>query len=362
MATSTVGPSVKELMTKFSGTKSVAHTPAGFEEQKRLERQREIEARQKARELAKHYNDTLKRILSRKNVSPSPNLAKVRRRVSSTAKKSTILTHSGLAFESETLVRVPEEDIIIEPEPLAATRPPTSTGTFLVVPFPPPSEAGTFLSPVARSKPASTRSILTHSVSMTEDEFDEEEDVMTIFSKDSLGVDHGYFVIKDFIDEVVRLNRPSISDVLLQPRPDHKLSVSSVGPNCETDVPDHHRLLPGVEVDVVLRTFYELYAPEKLPDADLVLKHFKHRTEALLYALECKYFVVITPEGTVIPYNPATCPNPVGEEGDERVQARRATRAFTDVSEWTTDSWKGDLVAEDSRIGEVRRGGESEFL
>jgi hypothetical protein len=111
---------------------------------------------------------------------------------------------------------------------------------------------------------------------------------------------------------------------------------------------------------------------------EVVLFHFQHRTEALLFALECKYFVVFSDQGLAVPYSPDTCPNP-GEE-DEQLVARRAFSESlgTEVSEWTTDSFKGYALAdlgdclspsfwdtpntEKATKKVLKKGGESEFL
>lgn len=147
----------------------------------------------------------------------------------------------------------------------------------------------------------------------------------------------------DDIHEAVRLNRPSVSDLLLDPmRGERNFSVTSIGPTVEFSKPqsDSSRLHPEVDIRNVLECFYETYAPEKLRDVDLVLLYFRGRTEALLFTLECKYFVKISAEGWATPYLPTAVPRDVD---DEVVMARRNTAmsTATDATDFTTDSFKG---------------------
>ena len=152
------------------------------------------------------------------------------------------------------------------------------------------------------------------------------------------------------IHETVRMNRPSVSDLLLRPGyGERNYSLSSVGPLVEAPDEEHCRLSPGIDLRTVVQTFYQTYAPEKLEDLDLVLKHFKGRSEALLFTLECKYFVNISPDGHVTPYRPSDAPPEAQTIEDERVAARRGTM-FSDMTDWTTDSYKGYAPA-DARDG-----------
>lgn len=155
--------------------------------------------------------------------------------------------------------------------------------------------------------------------------------------------------------------RPTISDKLMPSLSKASLynregaaSISSVGPvgehksgAADDDVlnegPPPCRLNDNVTVRAVLVSFYTTYAPEKLRDVDVVLEHFSGREEALLYTLDCKYSIVIQPDGTVLP---ATSLNRAVSANSLYHQQRRGTYASTysestDVSEFTTDSVKG---------------------
>lgn len=162
----------------------------------------------------------------------------------------------------------------------------------------------------------------------------------------------------DEIHDMVRFNRPSVSDLLLKPpaTQDQPIgrnpSMSEVGPIVEQPKEEPSRLREGVEVRTVLHTFYQTYSPEKLDDLDLVLEHFKGRTEALLFTLECKYFVNISPDGLVTPYRPCEAPAEAEQVEDERMAARRGTMqsVATEFTDLTTDSYKG-YVPSDSRDG-----------
>jgi hypothetical protein len=151
------------------------------------------------------------------------------------------------------------------------------------------------------------------------------------------------------IHEAVRFNRPSVSDLLLKPTlGERNYSVTSIGPLVDVPSEEPCRLVPGVDIRTVLTTFYSTYAPEKLDDVDLVRRHFKGRTEALLFTLECKYFVTISPEGMVTPYRPSDAPPEAEHLEDERAQARRGTMmsTATDMTDFTTDSYKGYVPAD----------------
>lgn len=162
----------------------------------------------------------------------------------------------------------------------------------------------------------------------------------------TMGVPEGGF---DEIHDAVRFNRPSVSDLLLRPTyGERNYSVTSVGPMVETPEEEPCRLKPGVDIKTILHTFYSTYAPEKLDDLDIVLRHFKGRTEALLFTLECKYFVAISPDGLVTPFPPSEMPAEYERVEDERTAARRSTMlsTATDMTDFTTDSYKGYIPAD----------------
>ncbi|KAH9258983.1 hypothetical protein BASA81_002603 [Batrachochytrium salamandrivorans] len=162
------------------------------------------------------------------------------------------------------------------------------------------------------------------------------------------------------IHRAVLLNKPSVSDLLLSARLNHqpRMSLTSVGP-VELNNTNPNRLLPGVSVEQILTTFYATYSPDKSRDVQIVLDRFQYRTEALLFALECKYFVVITPEGLIIPFDPSTAPissNTTRQASDDEDDG---------FSNLTTDSIKGyELGNTGEQLANqvLHLGGESEFL
>jgi hypothetical protein len=368
--------SVKQLMTKFSA-KSGVLTPIDFEEQKKQERQRELDEIRTAREKAKQYNATLRAKaiqIAREQTS------KVRGLVSPSGANS-----QNYSFESATNPRFVEsvqegdenkdkdevdrqeesfegkseekKDVVTEmacpptsftlgrlsiklPEQLIETIP--SVDQIQTNP-----RGSSLRMQALQSAPSmadiSNQVVLTNvsSARAGSEDFSRKSSLTSIQSIPEGGYEE--------IHDMVRLNRPSVSDLLLRPTAgEHKYSLSSVGPLVENANEEHCRLLPGIDVRTVLSTFYQTYAPEKSEDIDLVLRHFKGRTEALLFTLECKYFVNISPEGLVTPYRPSDAPPEAEKIEDERLVARRSTMlsTATDFTDFTTDSYKGYAPSE----------------
>lgn len=202
-----------------------------------------------------------------------------------------------------------------------------------------------------------------------DDEDEDDEELLSCSRRNSMETGEGEEEVQRGYAEIHRavlLDKPSVSDLLLSARLHHhqqqsRMSLTSVGP-AESNSTNPNRLLPGVSVEQILTTFYATYSPDKSRDVHIVLDRFQYRTEALLFALECKYFVVITPEGLIIPFDPSTAPSSShharrsDEDGDDGEDA---------FSNLTTDSIKGyELGNTGEKLANqvLNLGGESEFL
>ena len=396
--------SVKQLMAKFSkpGTNATGLSPVSFEEQKKLARQKELEEIRLAREKAKLYNATLRAKTIQlakeqsarvRGLSPRSGSARTFTFDTSNPTFNAPPVHQEVDEEDEAAVAIDMKDD--NPDVFATgprteesfegkneekkdvltemTCPPTHVSPRLSrlsgnslnkqdnsLALPPAEEIST------RIRTSGNRQLMSNlasAPSMTDVTIPPENHNASFITrasaagsvrKDSdlhseismMGIPEGGF---DEIHEAVRFNRPSVSDLLLRPTlGERNYSVTSVGPMVETPSEEPCRLLPGVDIRTVLHTFYQTYAPEKLEDLDLVLRHFKGRTEALLFTLECKYFVSISPDGLVTPYRPSEAPPEADRIEDERQAARRSTMlsTATDFTDFTTDSYKGYIPAD----------------
>jgi hypothetical protein len=362
--------SVAELRSKFDKPTSSPHSlsPSSFEKYRREQALRSAEEVKAAREKARKYNSALRtRTLKRNQVqkaklelAPPPEQPK-RFPAVETSRNSDLqlLLPKSLPTPKSIIAPPPEASnehtVIVDSTTVQANNPMfvTSTNPFFsegdsVVPVQPfPGEEGYYVEDDAMlDTGASTRGDR-RSTNLSKPKSPEQQPVAVAFP--STSADAAAPRAYEWIRRTVLMNKPSTGDLLMSGAGERHYSVTSVGPKVDV-TEDVCRLDADVDIRTVLTVFYQTYAPEKLPDVDLVLNHFKGRREALLFTLECKYLVTITPEGRVEPQRPFDAYDAHLVE-DEISAARRASQRMSimstasEMTDLTTNSYKGYLPA-----------------
>jgi len=278
-------PSVAELRAKFSSSGSSAPPPLASPDAFERHRREHISTAQHSR--ARQFNSAMRRSVKRAAAASSPSRTQTSERV-----KSVSLASSNPLFQLHANEVLHEADAAAG-APVTAVAVPTEPSALELV-----READELNTGAARH------------VMQRPDSKHEDDDKRT----EALA----------WVRSTVLMNKPSTSDLLLRGGGSKHSSLTSIGPSVVLPAREVCRLDPSVDVRTLLSVFYQTYDPAKLSSLDLVLDHFRGRTEALLFTLECKYLISITQDGRVEPQRPIDAYPPEHVE-DEVVAAKRAS-------------------------------------